>query len=108
MEARYCPGVGHFYKFKRGDQVVIVSCGFKGCSGVVESAVDQRTVDYSDEYVAGYHVVLDDGLFYFNSYISKISRLLSSWYSSSSTKRSPGCCRPWRDGVSIVSVVQSM
>jgi len=27
----------------------------------VESAVFQRTVDYPDEYSAGYHVVLDDG-----------------------------------------------
>jgi hypothetical protein len=28
--------------------------------GVVDSAVFQKTVDYPEEYAAGYHVVLED------------------------------------------------
>jgi len=28
--------------------------------GIVDSAVFQRTVDYPNEYAAGYHVVLED------------------------------------------------
>ena len=45
------------YKFRRGDQVVIVSGSHKGAMGMVESLVSQRTVDYpNDDYAAGYHV----------------------------------------------------
>ena len=29
--------------------------------GIVESLVFQRTVDYPDDYAAGYHVALEDG-----------------------------------------------
>lgn len=32
-----------------------------GLTGVVDSAVFQRTVDYSDEMAPGYHVALDTG-----------------------------------------------
>jgi len=32
----------------------------KGVSGIVDSVVFQRTVDYPDEFAPGYHVVLDD------------------------------------------------
>ena len=39
----------------------ITSGQYKGCVGVIESAVFQRTVDYADEFAAGYHVVLDGG-----------------------------------------------
>ena len=49
------------YKFRRGDRVVIVSGSHQGTGGIVESLVFQRTVDYPDQYAAGYHVVLDDG-----------------------------------------------
>jgi hypothetical protein len=35
--------------------------GFKGCNGVVESAVFQRIVDYSEEFASGYHVGLLGG-----------------------------------------------
>jgi hypothetical protein len=53
--------MGHYYHFKRGDPVTIVSGRYRGCTGLVDSAVFQRTVDCSDEYRPGYHVVLDDG-----------------------------------------------
>ena len=32
---------------------------YAGATGVVDSAVFQRTVDYLDEYALGYHVILD-------------------------------------------------
>ena len=53
--------MGHCYRFKRGDPVVIVSGRYKGHQGVVDSAVFQRTIDYPDEIAPGYHVVLEDG-----------------------------------------------
>ena len=53
--------MGHYHRFKRGDLVVIVSGRYEGHRGVVDSAVFQRTVDYPDEFAAGYHVVLEDG-----------------------------------------------
>jgi ribosomal protein L24 len=53
--------MGHFYKFKRGDPVVIITGNREGRQGVVDSAVFQRSVDYPDEFSPGYHVVLDDG-----------------------------------------------
>mgnify|MGYP004367135351 FL=1 len=31
-----------------------------GAAGVVDSAVFQKTVDYPNDYAAGYHVVLED------------------------------------------------
>jgi len=52
--------MGHYYRFKRGDPVVIASGRYKGVLGVVESAVFQRTVDYPDDFAPAYHVVLDD------------------------------------------------
>ncbi len=55
------PGMGHWYKFKRGDHVVIVTGRCEGRQGVIDSAVFQRTMDYPDEFSAGYHVVLDVG-----------------------------------------------
>ena len=45
--------VEHNYRFKRGDRVTIVPGRYKGCTGVVDSAVFQRTVDYPDEYFPG-------------------------------------------------------
>ena len=57
----YRPHVSHSYKFRRGDRVVIASGSHAGASGTVESLVFQRTVDYPNEYAAGYHVVKDDG-----------------------------------------------
>jgi hypothetical protein len=33
---------------------------YAGATGVVDSAVFQKTVDYPDDYSAGYHVVLED------------------------------------------------
>ena len=59
VAGRYRPYMGHYYKFRRGDRVVIISGRYKRCEGVVDSAVFQRTVDYPDEYAPGYHVVLD-------------------------------------------------
>tara|TARA_B100000315_G_scaffold259883_1_gene317843 strand:- start:5288 stop:5491 length:204 start_codon:yes stop_codon:yes gene_type:complete len=53
--------MGHYYRFKRGDSVVIITGNCEGRQGVVDSAVFQRTVDYPDEYSAGYHILLDDG-----------------------------------------------
>ena len=53
--------MGHYYRFKRGDRVTIISGRYKGIKGVVDSAVFQRTIDVPDEYVPGYHVILDTG-----------------------------------------------
>ena len=53
--------MGHYYRFKRGDPVTIVSGRNKGHTWLVDSAVFQRTVAYPDEFAAGYHLVLDDG-----------------------------------------------
>ena len=53
--------MGHYYRFKRGDPVTITSGRYKGSHGVVDSAVFQHTVDYPEEYAAGYHVILDTG-----------------------------------------------
>ena len=49
--------MGHYYRFKRGDRVVIVSGQRSGVLGVVESAVFQRTIDYPEDCSPGYHVV---------------------------------------------------
>ena len=53
--------MGHYYSFKRGDVVTIVSGRYKGHTGLVDSAVFQRTVDFPDEMAPGYHVALDAG-----------------------------------------------
>ena len=53
--------MGHYYRFKRGDRVTIISGRHKGAIGVVDSAVFQHTVDYPDEYAPSYHVLLDGG-----------------------------------------------
>ena len=53
--------MGHYYRFKRGDRVVITTGSYQGCIGTVDSAVFQRTVDHPDEHAPGYHVVLDAG-----------------------------------------------
>jgi hypothetical protein len=53
--------VGHYYRFKRGDSVTIIWGRYAGATGVVDSAVFQRTVDFADDYAPGYHVVLDTG-----------------------------------------------
>ena len=55
------PCMGHYYRFKRGDRVIIATGSYQGCTGTVDSAVFQRTVDHPDEYSPGYHVVLDNG-----------------------------------------------
>ena len=55
------PGKGHYYRFKRGDRVAITTGRYQSCTGFVDSAVFQRTVDQPDEYAPGYHVVLDNG-----------------------------------------------
>ena len=48
-------------RFKRGDRVTITTGSYQGCTGVVHSAVFQRTTDHPDEYAPGYHIVLDSG-----------------------------------------------
>ena len=52
--------MGHYYRFKRGDHVVIVSGQWAGVLGVVDSAVFQRTIDHPEDVSPGYHVVLPD------------------------------------------------
>ena len=52
--------MGHYYRFSRGDRVVIVSGQRAGVPGVVDSAVFQRTIDHPDDLAPGYHVVLAD------------------------------------------------
>ena len=60
-ETRLLPlSVSHYYQFKRGAPVTVVSGRYKGHTGVVDSAVFQRSVDYPDDQHPGYHVVLDD------------------------------------------------
>ena len=54
--------MGHFYRFKRGDQVTIISGRYAGFHGAVDSAVFQRTIDYPDAFSPGYHVIIDDDL----------------------------------------------
>ena len=56
----YSAHVSHNYRFKRGDYVRIRWGRYAGALGIVDSAVFQTTVDYPDEYAAGYHVVLED------------------------------------------------
>ena len=53
--------VRHYHRFELGAVVTIISGRYKGSTGVVDSAVFQRTVDWPDEYSPGYHVALDDG-----------------------------------------------
>ena len=53
--------MGHYYRFKRGDRVAIISGRYAGRRGVVDSAVFQTTVDWPEEFAPGYHVVLDTG-----------------------------------------------
>ena len=55
----YSAQVSHNYSFKRGDPVTIVSGRYKRHTGVVDSAVFQRTVDFPEEYAPGYHIVLE-------------------------------------------------
>ena len=57
----YIDHMSHSYRYRRGDTVTIISGSYKGRSGVVESAVYQRTVDRPDGYDAGYHVVVGEG-----------------------------------------------
>ena len=52
--------MGHYYRFMRGDRVVIVSGQRSGMMGVVDSAVFQRTIDHPEDVSPGYHVVLAD------------------------------------------------
>ena len=60
MTRGYSPYVSHNYHFKLGDHVRIQLGRYAGLMDIVESAVFQRTVDYPNEYAAGYHVVLED------------------------------------------------
>jgi len=39
------PCMGHYYRFKRGDRVIITTGSYQGSTGTVDSAVFQRTVD---------------------------------------------------------------
>ncbi len=68
--------MGHYHRFKRGDRVTIIWGRFKGATGVVDSAVFQRTVDYPEEYAAGYNVALElTGV----RYTMGICRFVRSW-----------------------------
>ena len=51
--------MGHYYRFKRGEAVMILWGRYAGAVGVVDSAVFQRTMDRPDEFAPGYHVILD-------------------------------------------------
>ena len=52
--------MSHNYLFKRGDAVHVLWGRYARLEGVIDSAVFQKTVDYPDDYSAGYHVVLED------------------------------------------------
>ena len=43
----------------RGDRVTITTGKYAGHSGIIESNVYQRTVDYPEEWHNGHHVMLD-------------------------------------------------
>ena len=60
MTGSYNAQVSHNYRFKIGDPVRIGWGRYAVAVGVVDSAVFQKTVDYPDDYSAGYHVVLED------------------------------------------------
>lgn len=62
MPVFYRTEMGHYYGYKRGDRVTITSGRYKGSTGIIDSAVFQRTIDYPAEYSPGYHVVLDIGV----------------------------------------------
>jgi ribosomal protein L24 len=53
--------MGHYYRFKRGDRVIITTGSYQGSTGTVDSAVVHRALDHPDEYTPGYHVVLEHG-----------------------------------------------
>ena len=44
---------------KRGDRVRIISGKYAEHTGIVESNVYQRSVDFPDEWANGFHVMLD-------------------------------------------------
>ena len=45
----------------RGDRVRITTGKYAGRTGMIESNVYQRTVDYPNDLSNGYHVMLDSG-----------------------------------------------
>ena len=47
VSTRSSPRMGHCDRFKRGDPVTIVPGLYKGHTGLIDSAVFQRTVDYT-------------------------------------------------------------
>ena len=52
--------MGHFFRFKRGYPVTIVSGRYNEYTGVVDSAAFQpRAMSFPDEYAPGFHIVLD-------------------------------------------------
>ena len=44
---------------RQGNRVTITTGRYAGHSGTVESDVYQRTVDYSNEWSNGHHIMLD-------------------------------------------------
>jgi hypothetical protein len=52
--------VSHHYRFKRSDPVRILRGHYASAVGAVDGAVFQKTVDFPEEYAAGYRVVLED------------------------------------------------
>ena len=57
----YRPRDGPLLPLQTWDRVIITTGRYQGCTGFVDSAVFQRTVDQPDEYAPGFHVVLDNG-----------------------------------------------
>ena len=41
--------------------MTIITGSYRRCTGVIDSAVVQRTTDHPDESAPGYHIVLDSG-----------------------------------------------
>ena len=46
----------------RGTRVRIISGRYAGRIGTVDANVFQRTVDYPEEFAAGFHLTLDDDM----------------------------------------------
>ena len=57
----YCPRHEPLSPLQTWGPVTITTGSYQKRTGVIDSAVFQRTMDYPDEYAPGYHVVQDNG-----------------------------------------------
>ena len=87
--------MGHYYRFKRGDDLVTIISGlYTGHISAVDSAVFQRTVDYPADHTPGYHVVLDTDAV-------AIGHSDQAYIAGSSSMQSPNTTQGCRLGVGL-------